>query len=100
MLGPNTIVRTQCLPSEATIAPGESKAVEVTFSPDHARIWSYEQAFQVVVPGQTEKQFLQVSTPMKEQLVSPCYLGLTCLSTGSRPQLAAPTLCTCSGARG
>lgn len=72
-------IHTQCLPSEATIAPGESKAVEVTFNPDHARIWSYEQAFQVVVPGQTEKQFLQVSSPCSE-LVH-VILGLTCLST-------------------
>jgi len=49
-----------CVPSTASIAPGEDLDVKIMFSPDHERVWPYEQQVKIVVPNQTEDHVLHV----------------------------------------
>lgn len=49
-----------CIPAEADIQPGEDMTVKILFSPDHERIWPYEQQVKISVPNQTEDHVLHL----------------------------------------
>ena len=49
-----------CIPPEADINPGEEMKVDIIFSPDHERVWAYEQQIKISVPNQTEDHVLHL----------------------------------------
>lgn len=62
-------------PSEATIQPGETKDLLVTFRPDHARVWSYKYEGIIAVPNQVEDHVIRCSGRCWEQQVYCCGSG-------------------------
>ena len=49
-----------CIPPEADINPGQELKVDILFSPDHERVWAYEQQIKISVPNQTEDHVLHL----------------------------------------
>ena len=65
-----------CIPSEATVAPGETQVVQCTFRPDHGRAWPFTSELHVSVPNEAKRHVLYLTGHGHDEQLYVCKPGL------------------------